>query len=72
MVKNKTQIDMAKAGKNRILAKALRELLSNYVSGRIPDRRWAWIMEVLDSGMLTRAQRLEYVIAINQDLPAHN
>ena len=69
MVKNKILIDMARAGKNRSLKKALGELLSNYVSGRIPDRRWNWIMEVLDSGLLTRAQRLEYVIAINQNLP---
>ena len=61
---------MAKAVKNRSLTKALGELLFNYVAGRIPDRRWNWIMEVLDSGILTRAQRLEYVTAINQNLPA--
>jgi len=60
---------MVKAVKNRSLATALRELLSNYVSGRIPDRRWNWIMEVLDSGIMTGAERLEYVTAINQTVP---
>ncbi len=60
---------MAKAGKNKSLANALRELLSYYVAGRIPDRRWNWIMEVLDSGILTGAERLEYVTAVNRAVP---
>jgi hypothetical protein len=57
---------MAKIGKSKTLTKALSVLLSNYISGRIPDRRWNWIMEVLDSGTLTGAERLEYVTQINQ------
>ena len=57
---------MAKIGKNKNLAKALSELLANYISGRIPDRRWSWIMEVLDSGTLSGAERLEYVTQVNQ------
>ncbi len=61
--------DMVKTRKSRNLAKALGELLSNYVTGRIPDRRWNWIMEVLDSGTLTGAQRLEYVTAVNRTVP---
>ena len=65
----KLYIDMAEARKNRSLAKALGELLSNYVTGRIPDRRWTWIMEVLDSGILTGAERLEYVTAVNRTVP---
>ena len=60
---------MTKAGRTRSLTSALRELLSNYVAGRIPDRRWNWIMEVLDSDVLTRAERLEYVVAINRTVP---
>ena len=62
---NKKANDMAKK-KNRSLSKALSQLLANYVSGRIPDRRWRWIMEVLDSGMLTRREQLEYVTEVNR------
>ena len=60
---------MAKEGRNKNLAKALSELLANYVSGRIPDRRWTWIMDVLDSGTLTGSERLEYVTQLNQKMP---
>ena len=66
---HKTTIDMTKTGRNQSLKGALRELLSNYVSGRIPDRRWTWIMEVLDSDILTRAERLDYVTSINRTVP---
>lgn len=44
---------------------ALVELLENYVAGRISDRRWQRIMEVLDSDILNRQERLEYVANVN-------
>jgi hypothetical protein len=47
---------------------ALVELLENYVAGRISDRRWRRIMEVLDSGVLNRQERLEYVASLNQTM----
>jgi hypothetical protein len=62
---------MTTTSKTRNLAKALSDLLANYIAGRIPDRQWRWIMEVLDSGTLTGAERLEYVTAINRSIPLH-
>jgi len=50
------------------LKSALAELLANYVAGRISDRRWHRIMEVLDSGVLNRQERLEYVANLNRTL----
>ena len=47
---------------------ALAELLENYVTGRISDSRWQRIMEVLDSGILNRQERLEYVADLNRTL----
>jgi hypothetical protein len=47
---------------------ALAELLENYVAGRISDRRWQRIMEVLDSGILNRQERLEYVAHLNRGI----
>jgi hypothetical protein len=52
----------------RSLSKALSQLLSAYLAGRIPDRKWRWIMDVLDSGRLSGTERLEYVTAINRTL----
>jgi hypothetical protein len=45
---------------------ALTELLENYVAGRISDRRWQRIMDVLDSGILNGQERLEYVANLNK------
>lgn len=66
-----TRIDMATTEKGRTLAQALSQLLSNYIAGLIPDRRWRWIMEVLDSGQLTGPERLEYVRAVNRSIASH-
>lgn len=55
-------------GSDRSLAKALSQLLSAYLAGLIPDRKWRWIMDVLDSGRLNGTERLEYVTAINRTL----
>ena len=53
---------------DRSLSKALSQLLSAYLAGLIPDRKWRWIMDVLDSGRLSGTQRLEYVSAINRTI----
>ncbi|MFC2085730.1 hypothetical protein ACFLRO_00805 [Bacteroidota bacterium] len=60
---------MEPKAKNTNLGKALAELLMNYMVGRIPERQWNWIMDVLDSETLTGTQRLEYVTAINRTVP---
>lgn len=62
------RIDMATTQKTRSLSQALSQLLTNYLAGLIPDRKWRWIMDVLDSGALSRAERLEYVTAVNRSV----
>ena len=57
---------MLRRSNNPGMTTALVELLENYVAGRIPDSRWHRIMEVLDSGILNRQERLEYVANVNQ------
>jgi len=59
---------MARRSNSSVMRTALTELLENYVAGRIPDRRWQRIMEVLDSGMLNRQERLEYAANLNKTL----
>lgn len=59
---------MARKSNNQGRKTALAELLENYVMGRISDRRWQRIMEVLDSGNLKGKERLEYVAHLNQTL----
>ncbi len=61
---------MLDAQKSGNLTSALAQLLTNYVAGRISDRRWRWIMDVLDSGRLSGSERLEYVAEINRGIPA--
>ena len=57
---------MARRSNSSVMRTALTELLENYVAGRISDRRWQRIMEVLDSGILNGQERLEYVANLNK------
>ena len=57
---------MARKSNNPGMTTALVELLENYVAGRITDGRWQRIMEVLDSGILSGQERLEYVANLNR------
>ena len=59
---------MARRQNTHGMTTALVELLENYVAGRISDRRWRRIMDVLDSGILSRQERLEYVANLNRTL----
>ena len=57
---------MARRSNTTGMRTALTELLENYVAGRISDRRWQRIMDVLDSGILNGQERLEYVANLNK------
>lgn len=59
---------MARTSNHSVMRTALTELLENYVAGRISDRRWKRIMEVLDSGILNRQERMEYVASLNESI----